>query len=314
MRHIRYLPLLSLFLGVLFAGCCLQSGVAHAADQDVSLTANPAIIDVGGETGKEVSFSFQLTNNNDTVLPVHLSTRDSRAREGQADDLMRSLSAKQWISFIEPDFILKANETKQVNARVHIPEDASPGGHYTDILATVLSLEGDSSTVATQPELAVQMLISATGEINEMLDVTTNGPTNMFLNRRIPNTISSFTVTNRGNIHTVFTPVLYLENKKNTIEVKATPEVLLPGESRALVFKVPPTTQLRIYSGQVRFSYGVAQKDATSPEIRIMVLPFDPKLLLIAPCILVGAYAYRIRTRIVHAVKVITKGQTGTRK
>lgn len=279
-----------------------------AVTYSTSLTAMPAVIDTGGEAGAETSFSFLLTNNSESILPIQMGSRDSRAREGQTEELMRSLSAKDWIVYAEPDFILQAGETKQINARLKIPENANPGGHYTDIVVQPLNLGQEDDAIASQPELAVQVLVSVAGDIEEDLRVTLGGPSTVIFSPSAGNSLA-YTVKNNGNIHTLFMPGLKVSGKEGEGTIKELPpEIILPGEVKRITATVSEPLKTGVYSAHLAIKYGTPAEEAKSPEVRVFALPFNPKLLFIVPLILIAIYAYRRRQRLVSAAKIIIKG------
>jgi len=283
---------------------------AQAITRTVTLTATPAVVDTGGKAGEEVKVSFKLTNSADVVLPIQMSTRDTRPRDGQSPELVRSLSAKGWIEFTEPDFILKANETKTVEATLFIPSDAPSGGHYADMVVKPLSLEGDDGFIAAQPELAVQMLISVAGTIREDITTDREGPSTIITHSASKEELT-FTVQNRGNIHTIFQPRLTLQKGKGSLEsINQQPVIILPSENKKMTYRLLDKLSAGIYRVQAINSFGTPNKDATSSEIRVIVLPFNPKVLFVIPLMVLAVYAFRARSRLIQAVKAITRGQT----
>ena len=286
----------------------LISQPADAETRTTSVTAMPAVVDVGGEAGKETRFSFQITNNGQAALPIHMSTKDSRVREGQTKELMQALSAKGWVVYDEPDFILQARETRQVLVTLKIPKDASPGGHYAELMVRSLSLERDDGVIATQPELAVQMFVTVAGNLREDLKISAGGPSTMFFNSAASNFLT-FNVTNDGNIHTLFTPKLQLKHKRQEdVVAKSQPELLLPGEKKQVSFELPSGLRPGLHTTKMFFSYGTPSKEAESHHVRVMLLPFSPKLLLLIPLVAIAIYAYRIRQRIISAIRILTEG------
>ncbi len=282
-----------------------------AITRTVTLTALPAVIDTGGKAGDNIKVSFQLTNSADVVLPIQMSARDTRIRDGQSPELVRSLSAKNWIEFAEPDFILKSNETKVVEATLFIPSDAPSGGHYADMVVKPLSLEGDDGLIAAQPELAVQMLISVTGDTKEDLNITREGPSTIITKPSSKEELV-FIVQNRGNIHTIFQPRLSIRKGAKSLEsIKAQPAIILPSENKQITYQLPDNLSAGIYHVQAVYGYGGSPtKEAASSEIRVIVLPFSPKVLLFIPLVAIAVYAFRMRRRLALAMRAITKGES----
>ena len=285
---------------------CLGSATLASATQTspTTITASPAVIDVGGQAGQSIPFIFELTNGGDTALPLHLTSRDSRLREGQSEASMNTRSATSWVSFAESDFILVSGERREVRATLHIPDNASGGGYYADIIVQPLSFEGTGESIVARPELAVQLFASITGDINEELTVSPTGPSSVVIGRQSRSTLS-YTIQNKGNTHTLFTPKLELHNKKHSLVIDSAPEILLPGERKVVSFTIPSNIELRMYSAQVRFTYGAPGKDAIGPETRIIVLPFSPTLLLVFLLLPIASATYFYHERLKRAIYVL---------
>jgi hypothetical protein len=309
MQRINY------FLQIIVAGfsavmlCCLIMGHSTlAAQKGVSVTAMPAILDLGGDPGEELPFSFVLRNNSETVAAVRLNARDSRARSGQTEELMRSLSAKDWITFQIKDFLIQPHEEQEVTGTVRIPNESGPGGRYSDIAIQLLgSVSEQDILISSQPELVIQMLLTVTGEISEELTIEAAGQKTLFLDRSGATTISTFSILNEGNIHTSFTPTLHMKNAKNSIADDADSEILLPGEKRVVSFAIPDSAQLRLYKTHLSVTYG-HNLEETSPEINVFILPFNPKLLLLGLCLPLIAYGFMRRERVGRAIKILKSG------
>lgn len=310
MRRINSIAI-SIWVLVLFtfvAVVTVNPSPAGAVTHAVSLTATPAVLDTGGEAGNEVKVAFRLKNNADAVLPIRLSARDPQVKNGQSQEEVEAMSAASWIAFTQPDFVLQANETKKVEATLRIPEDASPGGHYADLVASPLSLESDEEFISAQPELVVQMLVSVPGEITEEIKSTLSSRGTIITSQASKEELT-FDVTNHGNIHTLFQPRVYLSGKDSEEVIELNPVILLPKEARRLSFSLPGALSPGIYSAEMRLDYGTPPREETSQTVQIIILPFSPILLLGIPLAALILYGIRIRRRVLAATRIILKGK-----
>lgn len=314
LSSIRHMRRIKSFVSVITVLSFTLTGVATAEDQpaeplpQVSLTASPAIIDAGMTAGGETNVSFKVTNNSAAILPIHMNVRDSRTREGQPGDLMSRLSARAWVTFANPDFILQPKESKDIDAVVRAPKDAPSGGHYADLIVQPLSLESDSGIVIAKPELVVQLLVNVAGNMKESLDVILDGPSLVVTSPSSLKTIS-FKIKNNGNIHTLFSPKLYLFNNRKGATIDSQPEIVLPGEIKKISFTLPKDLQLGVFRSKLSFDYGAPSKSTESQVLHIVVLPFQVSLLLIIPLLAVTFYAYHIRRQLKRAFTVIIRGE-----
>lgn len=277
----------------------------------VVLTASPAVIDISGKAGSSTIVSFRLINNENSVLPIRLNAKRTSPRKGQSEELASSLSAHNWIVFSAPDFILQPKETKNVPITLNIPKGTAAGGHYADIVVTLLSHEDEKNIVAAQPELVAQMLVNVSGRTTERLNAYASEKTRIITSQQPAERKLVFTIKNTGNIHTLSQPELTVSRGGKILDrILSKPIITLPGEDKRVEFVLTKNTPTGIYTAQMRFTYGTAKQMLISPLMYILVLPLNPLfLLLLVAVVLITFFFLRIRDRVFTAVRIITKGQ-----
>lgn len=300
---------------LLLAAVCLASRLAApvevvSASPSVSLTVVPAIIDTGGNAGSRIPFTFKVTNRSRLVLPIHLSSRLMTSQGSEVNSFLQTNSAQHWLQFDEPNFILDSQQTRAVTGSLVIPPDTGPGGYYADIVVKPLTQKGASDTVHAQPELAVRLLMRISGRATERVDVRTQGPHLIMTNRPSTQNVR-FLLENNGNVHELIRPVLHIAKGANDVATKeGAAVVLLPHEKREIGFTLPDNLTAGIYDVRLAYAYATPLKEASSLSSQIVILPFPPALLLFIPAALGLFIAWRYRTRLLLAARILAKGQT----
>jgi len=124
-----------------FIICCLLS-VSYCDAQSVSprLSISPHTFELDVFPGEIIAKKIEITNKSEVALPIAVKLVDFTARDemgattfdGTIQDA--SISSRQWFEIENPNFILDAGETEEVNFTVSVPENAEPGGHYSVML------------------------------------------------------------------------------------------------------------------------------------------------------------------------------------
>jgi len=227
--------------------------------------------------------------------------------------------ASSLVSWVDPlpKLLLIPREIKSMTATIHVPTNASPGGHYGVIrfTATAPSVEGGSG-VSLSASIGVLLLLTVSGKVNEGLKV------------------DSFTVNNGGSPSTLFQsgPLTFVERLKNegNVHVKPTGQVsivdmfgrkfaavnvnlppgnVLPGSTRKFSQPLDKTVigTKRLfgkYTANLKLTYGTDNKVLTS-SISFWVIPYKLIggiiLVLVAGFFLIrfliGRYNRRILSR-----------------
>lgn len=285
------------------------TGVVHGQAQTSGLSIEPAIIDAGATPGSSIERTLNVINTSDAMLPIRLSTQPMRAND--ADGIpVEVTNAQDWIAFDEADFILEPNENRVINVSIDIPDEASPGGHYADIVLRALVLERAGQSVVTMPELTASVFVSVAGDITEQHDTVLNGRLFRLRPSAQPGELS-YVVTNSGNIHSLFIPALRLEHPGSgeITSIQLEPTLLLPSESRELTFTLPDDISLGLNKALLDYRYGTEQQTVDSQTAEVFVVPFSPLWLYTGLVVIATGIVYRFRTRIDKALAILLYGE-----
>lgn len=140
-----------------------------------TLTITPPLIKNNVNPGQVWKSYVKVVNNNATAVKVYHELKDFRGgtESGTVDFLegdKKNLDyLSNWIK-IDEDFVdLKPYESVEIPFIVVVPEDASPGGHYTAILLGTKPSDDDEggSVMKVSSMLASLILLNVSGDIEE---------------------------------------------------------------------------------------------------------------------------------------------------
>lgn len=151
---------------------------AAAANGPSGLQVSPAIVEINAERGKTYEIKIRITNNTVTDINYYANVNDFRAKDETGNPELitdntapSSASIVKWIEPIAP-FMLNPNQAKEIIAKMVVPNDAEPGGHYGVIKfgnqPPSIAQTGASLTASAGPLL----LVRVDGVIKENLTVT----------------------------------------------------------------------------------------------------------------------------------------------
>lgn len=162
---------------IVFATCLLSPFASKAADVPVAgLIVSPPIKEQEIMPGNAVTNIIRVSNPNKSAdLAVSVETQDFTAQgeDGQQGFIdpntnTSTFSMGKWI-LIQKEFVLKADETKEISYTINVPANAEAGGHYGVIFFTPSIVNGNSalngSGVMTVPKVGSLVLVNIPGDI-----------------------------------------------------------------------------------------------------------------------------------------------------
>jgi len=117
--------------------CCLGTGRAHAASQDITIT--PTSVSPVINPGATYKGSFQIINQGATgynflayPTPYRVSGEDYTP---EFTVLPSAPNIAGWLNFSAPGGHLNAGQTASINYTISVPENVQPGGYYAAAFA-----------------------------------------------------------------------------------------------------------------------------------------------------------------------------------
>ncbi|HET8709448.1 MAG TPA: hypothetical protein VFL85_04165, partial [Candidatus Saccharimonadales bacterium] len=185
----RSLSLLSLAVGTLVYAASLAAPAALAATSTIkstpsapgsgqALEISPPAITMSGNPGQTLRAQISLRDVSQGNLLVSNQINDfvAAGEDGTPKILMGKdandspFSMRKWVVPL-PKMLLEPRQIKTLPVIIHIPKNASPGGHYGVIRFSGTAPNVKGSGVALSASLGALMLITVKGPITEKLSL-----------------------------------------------------------------------------------------------------------------------------------------------
>lgn len=175
------------------------SGVARA-DSSVAqpLTVSPAIVEWIASKGETQHRTITVSNNSNVALPVSAVAARFDLQQSLVGGQESIYNAAPWIVLTDPDIIVEPHATRQTEVVLHVPANASPGGHYATVYFRQLV-----------PASAGGLRVA--GRVGALQFIIVRGPIHVALSARGPLALGNddgkrvlrLTLQNDGNSHTL---------------------------------------------------------------------------------------------------------------
>ena len=185
-------------LGIVVLGCAglgashvLAATAPTSSGTGQALEIAPPILTLRANPGQTVTAQIQLRDITKGSLVVTNEVNDFVASgEGGTPKILTDstsdpYSMKDWVSPL-PRFTLAPNNIQKLNVTIHVPANASPGGHYGVIRFTGTPPDLNGSGVSLSASLGTLVLLTVNGNLTHHMS------------------ISSFTVDKSGKVGKVF--------------------------------------------------------------------------------------------------------------
>jgi len=261
-----------------------ETSSANAAQ---GLEISPTLVELNAMRGNTYTIKLKLRNVTASDLQYSASVDDFAASDetGSPHILVDSklpvtASIKTWFDDIST-FVLKSQQSFEVQAQVTIPKDAEPGGHYGVLRFSGAAPEIESTGVGLSASAGVLILIRVDGDIVEKASLASffsagsdGKQSSMF--EYAPVTLVT-RVKNDGNIHVK--PVGSIELKDmfgnivKTIPVNNDKSNVLPDSIRRFESKYDTGWMVGRYTASLTIGYGTTGQALTS-TINFWVIPY----------------------------------------
>lgn len=290
-----------------------SSGIAFAATTSPTNSINagqaleiaPPVVTLTVNPGQTVSIPIYLRDISKTNLVV----------TGQADDFLAAgedgtpkllldsegtnpFSLKNWVTSL-PGLTLIPREIKAMNVTVHVPKDASPGGHYGVIRFTATPPNLDTTGVSLSASLGALLLLTVSGKITESVSIeqfatSQNGQIGWLFEAPPIDLVERFR--NSGNVHEQPTGRITIKDmlgrKLADVNVNIPPANVLPNSIRRYEQSlgnaiIGDKVMFGRYTADLTVTYG-ASKTMLTNHLDFWVIPY--RLIIVLIIALVAAF------------------------
>jgi hypothetical protein len=297
----RITKLLGILITAIFITAVFSTGVIQAQSSSQNsaqgLQITPTRVELNAKKGGsyEVKIGVMNVTAADLVYKTSVHDFNSSDETGSPNIIEDSKlpPSASIVSWVEPlsQISLRSKESAQLVARINIPEDAEPGGHYGVIRFSGSAPSVDKSGVGLAASAAILLLIRVDGDITEKADlasfttVSDNKQTSFFESAPIN---FSTRVKNLGNIHVKPSgPIVVKDmfgNTVATLKVNDNESNVLPGSIRRFDNTLKKDWMIGLYSADLSLAYG-SHGQALTRTISFWVIPY--RIILAALFILV---------------------------
>ncbi len=266
--------------------------VSGSADETGNLS-----VDLYGNPGDTLNSTTKVTNLSEETLKIKTELFDFIVEsESGVPTFVESGSSiwsmSKWIGVAEEyqEFLLEPNESKDVPFTIDIPQDATPGGHYTSILFTPVIVEEEVVGPLVEHKLGTYVKLTVSGDIKESAEITEFSAPFFSEYGPIPLTLK---ILNDGNTHI---PVSGTVTIKNTLgnevaEWIIKPANIFPTAVRLWETEWKGTWRFGIYKAEVELAYGVDDLPLSS-EVYFWVIPWKVVIAVLVVVILLIIVGY----------------------
>ena len=223
------------------------------------------------------------------------------------DTASNPYSLKGWI--VPPATLqLISKQIKTLPITIHVPKDASPGGHYGVIRFTGTAPGVNGNGVSLSASIGALILLTVSGKITEKLNVKEfsvnhNGKTGTLFQSSPLGFVER--LNNSGNVHEQPAGLVTVKDmfgrKLATLTVNEPPGNILPASTRkftqSLDKSVIGTKHLfGRYTAKLSLTYGAGNKQTLNASLSFWVIPFKAVAIVIA-VLIVAFFALRYALR-----------------
>lgn len=273
--------------------------IAAQNETETTIAVSPAIIEGAGKKGSVINKSILVFNVTDQYLPVKIYV------DKIEEDIPDSINSTNWVEIAENQLIIDPKSEKSIDIKIHIPEDAEAGGHYSTVYIETLSAVDDLSETLLGARIGIMVITTVDGEIFE--DIRFEGINPIPMSNYGPD---KFTLTfqNNGNVHALITgEITITKNNDETIyENTLNPTLILPGIKKEIEI---PFDHGKMSVG--RYNVEFRSRDLSQFEDRQSFLVFRSiYVLVLIPLTLLLVMLIMRRNKLLEAARVLFTGHT----
>ena len=312
----------ALFANIAFITCVGAESIDTNSAQGIEIS--PTLVEINASKGKTYNIRLKITNITTSDLVYTPSINDFNATNETGtphvildSTLPNTSSIKTWIQEILP-ITLKPRESTEILAKITIPDNAEPGGHYGVIRFAGDTPEINSTGVGLTASAGVLLLVRVDGAITEKAEVASfyaakSGSQSSFFENSPINFVTR--IKNDGNVH--IKPVGNIEirdmfnNLVTTMSVNAEKSNVLPSSIRRFDSQYGKNWMFGKYTANLTLGYG-ANGQALTSTVSFWVIPYK----IIIACLFILATIIFILSKVVKAYNryIINKSKNDENK
>ena len=244
------------------------------------VSISPVRLDLNADPGDTLSNQIKLYNPTDGVISISLKMQDIQPVGDDGDlsltdpDDNSSYSVAKWVTITPTEVTLNPKEQKTVDVTINIPNDAEPGGHFGNVLASTISAKENSETGSSvSTGRGTHILMRVSGDVTESLVIdeftapsfSEYGPIDF-----------EVIFQNTGNVHLRPAGYISITNSagKEIAQLDLPQKNVLPEAKRSVETQLEDKRLIGRYTALVVGNYGFGSKQVVSESITFVVFPW----------------------------------------
>lgn len=271
----------------------------NSDDNQISLAVTPPLFQVSVEPGGRWTSSVKMINGGKKDIEIYVTPINFKARgaDGSArfipivDGNTEGLTPAEWIDVFRGPYLVSAESSVDISFTVSVPEDASPGGHYTALLIGTEPADDkiEGSVVKVSSLVTALFLMRVEGDVVESGFIREFRTDAGWYKR--PEARFTVNFQNTGTVHLQPRGVIEIHNmwgeKRGVIPINSGNNQfgnVLPESSRSFSFRWEGENSVfeaGRYTASATLAYGTDGSKYVSDTITFWVLPLVPILTIL---------------------------------
>ena len=267
-------------------------------DNKISLAVTPPLFQVSIEPGGRWVSSVKVVNGGKREIEIYATpvNFEARGEDGSARFIPMveggtgGVISAEWINISRGPYKVPAEGGVDIPFTVSVPDDATPGGHYSALLVGIEPADEQTqeSVVRVSSLVSVLFLLRVEGDVVESGHIREFGTDSRWYDK--PEARFVVTFENTGNVHLQPRGVIEIYNmwgnQRGVIPVNTRGQFgnVLPNSSRSFAFRWEGDGSLfeaGKYTANVTLAYGADGSRYVSETVGFWVLPIVPFLIVL---------------------------------
>jgi len=275
------------------------------ARAEFKIVVSPPTTDIIAKPGEIIQKTIRITNNSQDKITLSAQISDFIVQDDYGTPVKVDVKASgrylasPWITLDRDQFVLDAQETKEVIVIIELPRDALPGGHYAGVFFSPLNKTKPTTTGAeVVPEIGSLFAITVPGDLNWNA-VITSFATDQSLHEYGPVNFTA-TIENHSDSHITTKPELTIKDMlgRTVSRQELGGANIFPFTARTFVGKWDIVWAFGQFTATLTAPYG--NSFVATRSINFWVLPYRLLLVIIILIIVILTIMIVIRRYYIH--------------
>lgn len=284
---------------------------AQEANDAITLSISPQLLEITANPGEVVTNTFRLTNASSETVSIKTTPKNFTplGEEGAVDltEDRTNFSLAEWITVSPEEVLLTGSKTQDFVVTIDVPSNVEPGSHFGSVVFQTVPPEDEEAVALVSQEIAPVILVKVAGDITETAEIAEFTASKSFWSNESSVSLVS-RVKNTGTAHFKPTGQIVIKNMfgSEVAKFELDKRNVLPESIRQFTnewqlegFKVGRyTAELTLVTGE--------DNNIQTASTSFTVFPYQTIIPIILGIAVIGFILYKGRRRISKAVRVLS--------